>query len=262
MCRDVGCRTAAHRSNKATLGCNTAYCIPAAQPKVFGSTSCAFLHPMLDSSRLVESVKASLEDRSFERTTREWEAFIALAILEYDKELAVGRQDEKSEASSATDDSSDEDDGFDFLPEYLFSTPALFEWEVAPYSITEPDLSGGSEDDNDDAKVDARWLREQEIHLAIKELTTSLKGVALQSRGDSRFILEYIWGSVRTLIIEINRGRKRLRALKDDIGEVAILRDALHTRCDGRCSRVVGASSGLWQSRRGPGGSHGYGPSD
>jgi hypothetical protein len=116
VCRDVGCRTAAHRSNKATLGCDTAYCIPAAQPKVFGSTSCAFLHPMLDSSRLVESVKASLEDRSFERTTREWEAFIALAILEYDKELAVGRQDEKSEASSAADDSSDEDDGFDLPP--------------------------------------------------------------------------------------------------------------------------------------------------
>ena len=71
--------------------------------------------------------------------------------------------------------------------------------------------------------------------MAIQELTTSLKGVASQSRGDSRFILEYIWGSVRTLIIEINRGSRRLRAIKDNVGDVARLRELheVHDVTDG-----------------------------
>ena len=83
ICRDVGCKTAAHKVNRAILGCDAAYCIPAARPKVFGSACCAFLHPRLDRSMLVDSVRANLEDLAFEHTTREWEAYIANAWHKY-----------------------------------------------------------------------------------------------------------------------------------------------------------------------------------
>ena len=224
ICRDVGCKTAAHKVNRAILGCDAAYCIPAARPKVFGSACCAFLHPRLDRSMLVDSVRADLEDLAFERTTREWEAYIANAWHEYGLyERAQEQAAVQPEESSDEDASSEGDVSFDVLPEYRFKTPKEFEWEDSSVSIAEPEFS--SELDDDEEKTDARWVREQEIRLAIQDLTTSLKGVASQQRGDARFLLEYIWGSVQTLISEINRGRKHLRSLKADVGDVAALRD-------------------------------------
>ena len=103
----VSCKTGGHRKTKLVLGCAAAYCIPAKKQRSTGHPA-AFKFPLLDKSKITLEVCKFVEDHGPEAalTTREWEAYVPQALMEFDLQergLGGGIPEEKPNKSEHND---------------------------------------------------------------------------------------------------------------------------------------------------------------
>ena len=199
FCRKLGCTIKSHKNNKFAMGSTGGWFLAAKSNQMKDPS--AFVRPLLDANKITKNTALILKNPLSQRTTAQWEVFIAEAQEEWEEEQAVGVLDNISEDSGSDEDS--KDDRSEDMNEgdlHLVHPPVAFAWA---YKLKSGDtslkdkLEAGTPSDTKKAV--------EELHAAVGDLEGMVEKAPEGSRQDCLEIMQHLGLTNDELVEAINR---------------------------------------------------------
>ena len=127
FCRKPGCTIKSHKNNKFAMGSTGGWFLVAKSNQIKDPS--AFVRPFLDVNKITKNIALILKNLLSQRTTAQWEVFIAEAQEEWEEEQVVGVLDDIHKDSESGEDS--KDDRSEDMNEgdlHLAHPPVAFTW--------------------------------------------------------------------------------------------------------------------------------------